>query len=167
MQEILVLYYSRYGAVRQMAQLIARGIEQAPGVRARIRTVPEVSAVCEAVEAGVPDAGAPYAVLEKVRRGDRDVEISLRNLSGLAGRTPVFVDDIISSGRTMIEAIRLLARQTAVAPVCVVVHGLFAENSDKRLAQAGARVVTSNTILHETNAIDVADAMAKATEEFQ
>ena len=63
MQEILVRYSSRYGAVRQMAQLIARGIEQAPGVRARIRTVPEVSAVCEAVEAGVPGAGAPYAEL--------------------------------------------------------------------------------------------------------
>ena len=63
MQEILVLYYSRYGAVRQMAQLIARGIEQVPGMSARIRTVPKVSAVCEAVEAGVPDAGAPYAEL--------------------------------------------------------------------------------------------------------
>ena len=63
MQEILVLYYSRYGAVKQMAQLIARGIEQVPGARARIRTVPAVSAVCEAVEAGVPGAGAPYAEL--------------------------------------------------------------------------------------------------------
>ena len=63
MQEILVLYYSRYGAVRQMAQLIARGIEQVPGARARVRTVPKVSAVCETVEAGVPDAGAPYAEL--------------------------------------------------------------------------------------------------------
>ncbi|TSA41947.1 MAG: NAD(P)H:quinone oxidoreductase, partial [Betaproteobacteria bacterium] len=64
MQEILVLYYSRYGAVKQMAQLIARGIEQVPGVSARIRTVPKVSAVCEAVEADVPDAGAPYVELE-------------------------------------------------------------------------------------------------------
>jgi len=64
MQEILVLYYSRYGAVRQMAQLIARGIEQVPGARARMRTVPKVSAVCEAVEADVPDAGAPYAELK-------------------------------------------------------------------------------------------------------
>ena len=63
MQEILVLYYSRYGAVKQMAQLIARGIEQVPGARARVRTVPKVSAVCETVEAGVPDAGAPYAEL--------------------------------------------------------------------------------------------------------
>jgi NAD(P)H dehydrogenase (quinone) len=64
MQEILVLYYSRYGAVKQMAQLIARGIEQVPGISARIRTVPKVSAVCEAVETAVPDAGAPYVELE-------------------------------------------------------------------------------------------------------
>jgi NAD(P)H dehydrogenase (quinone) len=61
MKEILVLYYSHYGAVRQMAHLIARGIEQVPGVAARIRTVPEVSAVCETIEKGVPDSGAPYA----------------------------------------------------------------------------------------------------------
>jgi NAD(P)H dehydrogenase (quinone) len=64
MKEILVLYYSRYGAVKQMAQLIARGVEQAPGASARIRTVPEVSAVCEAVEQDVPDSGAPYAELK-------------------------------------------------------------------------------------------------------
>ena len=60
MKEILVLYYSRYGAVRQMAQLVARGIEQVPGAAARLRTVPEVSTVCEAVGPKVPDAGAPY-----------------------------------------------------------------------------------------------------------
>jgi NAD(P)H dehydrogenase (quinone) len=64
MKEILVLYYSHYGAVRQMAQLIARGIGQAPGATARIRTVPAVSAVCEAVEQAVPDSGAPYAELK-------------------------------------------------------------------------------------------------------
>jgi len=64
MKEILVLYYSRYGAVRQMAQFIARGIEQVPGAAARVRTVPKVSAVCEAVEKEVPEAGAPYAELK-------------------------------------------------------------------------------------------------------
>ena len=63
MREILVLYYSRYGAVKQMAQLIARGIEQVPGTSARIRTVPNVSALCEAVESAVPEAGAPYVEL--------------------------------------------------------------------------------------------------------
>ncbi len=61
MKEILVLYYSRHGAVKQMAQLVARGIEQVDGVAARVRTVPQVSAVCEAVESAIPDAGAPYA----------------------------------------------------------------------------------------------------------
>lgn len=61
--EILVLYYSRNGAVRQMAQLIARGVEQIPGAAARIRTVPPVSSVAEAVAPPVPDHGAPYAEL--------------------------------------------------------------------------------------------------------
>jgi NAD(P)H dehydrogenase (quinone) len=64
MKEILVLYYSRYGSVRQMAQFVARGIEQVAGAAARVRTVPEVSAVCEAVAPAVPDAGAPYVELK-------------------------------------------------------------------------------------------------------
>jgi NAD(P)H dehydrogenase (quinone) len=63
MTEILVLYYSRQGKVRQLAQLIARGIEQVPHVAARIRTVPAVSATSEAVDPAVPDEGAPYASL--------------------------------------------------------------------------------------------------------
>ncbi|MGC2166717.1 MAG: NAD(P)H:quinone oxidoreductase [Gallionella sp.] len=61
--DILVLYYSQYGATRQMAQLIARGVEQVPTARARLRTVPKVSTVCEATEPGIPDSGAPYVEL--------------------------------------------------------------------------------------------------------
>ena len=61
MHEILVLYYSQHGAVRQMAQLVARGIGEIDGVSARVRTVPRVSSVVEAVEPAVPDTGAPYA----------------------------------------------------------------------------------------------------------
>jgi NAD(P)H dehydrogenase (quinone) len=64
MTEILVLYYSRDGAVRQMAQLVARGIGQVHGASARIRTVPAVSALSESVATPVPDAGAPYAELK-------------------------------------------------------------------------------------------------------
>jgi NAD(P)H dehydrogenase (quinone) len=63
MGEILVLYYSRSGSVRQMAQLVARGIDSVAGVAARIRTVPKVSTVCEAVEPDIPDSGAPYVEL--------------------------------------------------------------------------------------------------------
>jgi len=64
MREILVLYYSHTGAVKEMAQLVARGVEQVEGCAARLRTVPRVSTVCEAVERAVPDAGAPYAELK-------------------------------------------------------------------------------------------------------
>ncbi len=60
-KEILVLYYSQHGATRQMAQLIARGAEQVQGVRARLRSVPKVSTVCESIEPAIPDSGAPYA----------------------------------------------------------------------------------------------------------
>ncbi len=63
MTEILVLYYSRYGATAEMARLIARGIEEVPDSQAKLRTVPAVSTVCEASEDSIPDAGAPYATL--------------------------------------------------------------------------------------------------------
>jgi NAD(P)H dehydrogenase (quinone) len=67
-KEILVLYYSRHGATRQMAQFIARGVGQVPGVQARLRTVPEVSAVCEATAPRIPDEGAPYATLDDLEQ---------------------------------------------------------------------------------------------------
>ena len=61
MQEVLVLYYSHRGSVRALAELVARGIDSVPGAAARLRTVPRISAVCEATEADIPDSGAPYA----------------------------------------------------------------------------------------------------------
>lgn len=63
MSEILVLYYSQGGAVRDMAQLIARGVESVQGIKARIRTVPKVSTNCEATESEIPASGAPYVEL--------------------------------------------------------------------------------------------------------
>lgn len=68
MNEILVLYYSQGGAVRDMAQLIARGIESVPNVKARIRTVPEVSANCEATESDIPVSGDPYVELSDLEQ---------------------------------------------------------------------------------------------------
>ena len=56
MHDILVLYYSQHGAVRQLAQLIARGVESVPGCQARLRTVPKVSTVCEATAPAIPDS---------------------------------------------------------------------------------------------------------------
>jgi len=67
MADILILYYSRNGNVAAMAQMIARGVEQVPDMQARIRTVPAVSTVCEAVEDSIPAAGPPYATLDDLR----------------------------------------------------------------------------------------------------
>ena len=64
---VLVLYYSRTGAVKQLAQYIARGVEHVDGIEARVRTVPPVSATCEAVDSTIPDVGAPYASLYDLR----------------------------------------------------------------------------------------------------
>ncbi|MEE9287567.1 MAG: NAD(P)H:quinone oxidoreductase [Gammaproteobacteria bacterium] len=65
--DILVLYYSRYGNVAQMAQYVARGIEEISDCQARLRTVPAVSEVCEAVEEPIPSAGAPYATHDDLK----------------------------------------------------------------------------------------------------
>jgi len=61
---ILVLYYSRHGATRKLAELIAQGIESVPGADARLRTVPAVSTVTEATAPAIPPAGAPYVELQ-------------------------------------------------------------------------------------------------------
>jgi ribose-phosphate pyrophosphokinase len=163
----------RYGSLQEIYRIPTRAVHAAPLISQWIRTRVERPLIIgpdreseQWVSAVAKDAGAPYAVLQKTRRGDREVEISARNLGDLDGRTPVLVDDIISSGRTMIEAVRLIVARGAAAPVCVAVHGLFADNSNVFLAQAGARVVTSNTIAHATNEIDVGEILAGAISEL-
>ncbi|WP_377705413.1 NAD(P)H:quinone oxidoreductase [Pseudoduganella sp. UC29_71] len=64
---ILVLYYSRHGATRKLAELIAQGIDSVPGCEARLRTVPAVSTVAEATAPDVPAVGAPYVELDDLR----------------------------------------------------------------------------------------------------
>ncbi|WP_027966841.1 NAD(P)H:quinone oxidoreductase [Halomonas halocynthiae] len=64
---VLVLYYSRHGATRAMAEQVAAGIESRRGIQARLRTVPSVSATCDAVAPDIPDHGAIYATLDDLR----------------------------------------------------------------------------------------------------
>lgn len=113
------------------------------------------------VGAVAAEAGAPHVVLEKVRRGDRDVDVSVPEVERWRGYTPVLVDDIVSTARTMIETVGHLARLGMSSPVCVAVHGIFAGSAYQELVAAGARrVVTTNTVPHESNGIDVAPLLA-------
>lgn len=119
------------------------------------------------VDAMARHAGRPFQVLRKVRRGDRDVSVSAPDMAAIAGGTAVVVDDIVSSGRTMIETVRQL-REAGIARIaCVVIHAVFADDAEARLREAGAgRIVSTDAIPHPTNAIALAPLLAPACAPF-
>lgn len=105
---------------------------------------------------------SPYVVLEKVRHGDRDVEVSVPEVNKWLQHMPVLFDDIISTGRTMIETINHLKMIGLKAPVCIGIHGVFSDNAYEDLILAGAeRVITTNTITHSSNTIDLSSLISK------
>ncbi len=115
------------------------------------------------VEAVAKNAGAPFIVLEKVRHGDREVEVTVPQVEKYQEHSPVLVDDIISTARTMIETIGHLKRAGMKPPICIGVHGIFAGNAFEELKAVGAgAIVTTNTICHPTNEIEIADLIASA-----
>ncbi len=98
----------------------------------------------------------PVIVLHKQRRGDRDVEVSVPDAREWQSRTPVLIDDIISTAHTMIAATAKLNLAGMPAPICVGVHALFCGESYEELKSSGVEnIVTCNTVAHPTNAIDV------------
>jgi NAD(P)H dehydrogenase (quinone) len=95
MPHVLVLYYSRHGALRDMANYIARGIEQA-GAQARIRTVPDVSPVTEATAPSIPADGAPYVALEDFNECIGLALGSPTRFGNMAAPLKHFIDNTIS-----------------------------------------------------------------------
>jgi NAD(P)H dehydrogenase (quinone) len=92
MAEVLILYYSRHGATAEMAHIIARGVETVDGVNARLRTVPEVSAQCEAVEDAIPPSGAPYVSEHDLRECDALILGSPTRFGNMAAAMKYFLD---------------------------------------------------------------------------
>ena len=108
-------------------------------------------------------AEAPFIILEKIRRGDEEVEISVPQVKRYKEHTPVLVDDIISTARTMIETIGHLKKAGMKKPVCIGIHGIFANNAYSDLIAAGAKeVITCNTILHESNKIEIDEILSES-----
>ena len=118
MSEILILYYSRGGSVAQLARHIARGVEEVPGMPARLRTVPPVAPVTETAAAPVPDEGAPYA-------SKRD----LAECAGIALGSPTRFGNM-------------------AAPMKHFIDGLGAEWASGTLAGKPACVFTSTATMH-------------------
>lgn len=96
MTEILVLYYSRFGATTDMANLIARGVEEVPGARAKVRTVPDISPNCQATEDAIPEQGPPYATLDDLQDCDGLALGSPTHFGNMAAPLKYFLDS--SSG---------------------------------------------------------------------
>jgi NAD(P)H dehydrogenase (quinone) len=92
MINILVLYYSRYGSVKQMAQHIARGIESLHDVLATIRTVPPVSPTTEITSPAIPDSGAPYVTLDDLKECDGLALGSPTRFGNMAAPLKYFLD---------------------------------------------------------------------------
>ena len=114
------------------------------------------------IEATAARIGAPYTVLEKTRRGDRDVSVTLPSVAHWSDRTPVLLDDIVSSAATMIEAVGRVREAGLPAPICIAVHPVFAGHALSRLeAAVPAGIVSCNTIAHATNGIDLSRALAE------
>jgi NAD(P)H dehydrogenase (quinone) len=107
---VLVLYYSRHGSTRKLAELIAQGIESVPGCEARLRTVPAVSAVTQAIEPAVPPSGAPY------------VELSdLEECAGLAMGSPTRFGNMAAPMKYFLDgtSAQWLSGALAGKPACV------------------------------------------------
>lgn len=92
MAELLILYYSRYGATARMARLIARGAEEVGGCEARLRTVPAVSAQTEALAPEIPEHGPPYARLEDLQTCDGLILGSPTRFGNMAAPMKYFLD---------------------------------------------------------------------------
>jgi len=118
--------------------IVGPDVESEPWVR-------EIADLCE----------TEGVVLRKSRMGDRSVAIAMPDLGRLAGRTPVVVDDIISSGATMAEACVQLTAAGFPPPVCVGVHALFDEPAFVRLSEVADRIVCTDSIPNLCGAIPI------------
>ena len=92
MTNILILYYSRNGTTKMMANQIARGVESVAGVESILRTVPEISTVCEQTENPIPEQGAPYATIEDLKSCDGLALGSPTHFGNMAGALKHFID---------------------------------------------------------------------------
>ena len=110
MAEILILYYSAGGSVRRMAELLAEGVERAPGAQAKLRTVPQLAPVTQAAAPVVPPEGAPYCEMK-----------DLEACAGLALGSPAYFGNMAAPLKHLFDGTVPLWQKGALAgkPACV------------------------------------------------
>jgi len=165
----------RYRSLSEVYSIPTRAVRAAPLIAQWIRNHVSSPVVvgpdgesAQWAQVVADEAGAPSVVLNKTRRGDRDVEVSFPDAERWKGYTPVVVDDLISTAHTMIETVGHVKRAGLPAPICVAVHAVFAERAYADLVAAGpARVLTCNTVPHASNGLDATDLLADGVQEIR
>jgi ribose-phosphate pyrophosphokinase len=105
--------------------------------------------------------GCDYLILRKKRHSGRKVKVTSNQKIRIDNKTIVLVDDIISTGNTILEAVKKLRKLGAKNFHCIAVHGIFVENALEKLRKASVRVVTTNTIPNNVSKIDVSKLISK------
>lgn len=101
---------------------------------------------------------APFTILNKIRTGDRSVFVSSPEIACYKNHIPILIDDIISSGKTVLASIQQLKSLNMKAPICIGIHAVFSDNAYQDLLASGAeKIVTCNTIPHISNGIDLSE----------
>lgn len=119
MNEILVLYYSRYGATEAMAREVCKGVDSVKGCTARLRTVPTVSAVSESVEDAIPDSGPPYVTTDDLAECSGMVMGSPTRFGNMSASLKYFLD---STGGDWVKG-TLVGKPAGVFTSTSTVHG--------------------------------------------
>lgn len=141
-------------ATRKISQWVANHIKQplliGPDAESRLW----VSAIAD-------EQNLPFIIGEKQRLGDRKVIITLPEIKNL-GQTPVLVDDVISTGVSMLAVLKQVQFLGFKEAICIGVHALFDQKTEHRLFSAGAaQIISCNTIIHKSNEIDISDLLAQ------
>jgi ribose-phosphate pyrophosphokinase len=163
-------YLHRHNALSDIFTIPTKIVHAAPGVAKWIVdnvTSPVIFGLDTKSEQWVAEvaeaADCPNVTLNMTRCGDSDVEVSVPDASFWVGMTPVLMDDIVSTARTMITAVHQIELAGMAPAVCVVVHPLFAGDAFVALQTCGVdRIVSCNTVTHVTNRINLCASVAIA-----
>lgn len=152
----------RYHSLDEIYSLDSRVVQAAPALAEWLKTKSKLlligpDAESEQWVSGIASySGHPFVIGTKQRKGDRHVEVTLPDIRDYESYTAVIIDDVISSGQTILQCISAVKQAGIKNIQCVAVHGIFADDVDSNLMEAGLEsLVTSNTIVHPSNAIDI------------
>jgi ribose-phosphate pyrophosphokinase len=158
----------RYHSLDQIYTIPAIAVKGAPVITEWLKSQSDVFLVGPDLESEqwvseiAAHSGHRFVIGRKQRYGDRNVKVSLPDLSDFQSMTAVIVDDVISSGHTILECVKILRSKGVSNIVCICVHGIFADNSDKLLLQSGLQgLISSNTVPHDSAQLDVSELLIK------